>query len=112
MDSIFLINPYEGEPLGPGAVSTPDDKWTVFGDDMTFRWKGGRSIHVYDRCRNFRLFEIWTFTNTIPTLQEADRAIRRRIRQYTEWQNAHHRDYLGDEDPTVLQIRWLPEVRP
>ena len=112
MSVIFLTDPWPDEPLGPGAFRNPDDRWTVYGDDMTFRWKGGRSIYVYDRCRNFRLFEIWTFTNGLPTLQDADRAIRRRIRQYTEWQMAHPRDYLGDEDPAALLIRWLPEPMP
>ena len=58
------------------------------------------------------MFEVWTFTNTMPTFEEVERAIRRRIRQYQEWQNAHHKDYLGDEDPAVLLIRWLREVRP
>src|SRR4029077_17273419 len=98
MDGLFRMDPYPDDPLGPGAYQAPDDKWTVYGDDMTFRWKGGRSIYVYDRCRNFCLFDIWTFTTRIPTQKEADRAIRRLIRQYTEWQNAHRRDYLGDED--------------
>jgi hypothetical protein len=67
MDGLFWIDPYPDEPLGPGAYSSPDDQWTVYGDDMTFRWEGGRSIYIYDQCRNFRLFEIWTFSNTIPT---------------------------------------------
>jgi len=112
IDGLFWIDPYKGEPLGPGAFCTPEDRWTVYGDDMTFKWKGGRSIHVYDQCRNFRLFEVWTFTNRIPTFEEVERAIRRRIRQYTEWQNAHPKDYLGDENPAAFLIRWLPEVRP
>ena len=51
------------------------------------------------------------FTNTIPTFEEVERVIRRRIRQYQEWTNAHPKDYLGDEDPAALLIRWLPEVR-
>lgn len=108
MDGLFWIDPFPDEPLGPGAYSSPGGKWTVYGDDMTFRWKGGRSIYIYDQCRNFRLFELWTFSNTIPTLEEAQRAIRRRIRQYQEWTNAHPRDYLGDENPALLLIRWLP----
>jgi len=55
---------------------------------MTFRWRGGRSIYIYDQSRNFRLFEIWTFSNTIPTLDEAQRTIRRRIRSI---RNGHTR---------------------
>jgi hypothetical protein len=58
MSDLFLIDPWPDEPLGPGAYQSPDDVWTVFGDDMTFKWKGGGSLYIYDQCRNFRLFEI------------------------------------------------------
>lgn len=86
-----LINPNQG-PIGPGASPTPNTKWTDYGFDvfdlnMTFRWDGENKVLVFDRCRNFNLFEE---IPCMPTLDGAKAAIRRAKTRYAYWISNNH----------------------
>lgn len=80
------------DKLGLGAYSTKEDVWTdyssdVFDLDFTFKWKGASTVHVYDRARNFELFEA---VPCMPTLEGAKAAIRRAKTRYARWISHHH----------------------